>query len=166
MDNIIFLDIDGVLATNKEFYRVRHKFWDKYDEAKTLRIPYPFSPGCVEILNDILVETDASIVLSSDWRIHWELDELRQIFEFNKVYKHPFDTTKEIINNLYVTLEEERTVQIENYIKTHQIENYVIIDDLYLDENLEDETKFVKTISREGLKQNSIKEKILKILIK
>lgn len=166
MEKIIFLDIDGVLATNIEFNRVRRKFWDKYDKAETLHIPYPFNPRCVEIFNEILEETGASIVLSSDWRLHWNLDELRQIFEFNNVIKSPFDTTKELDSNMYITLEEERSAQIENYVKTHQIENYVIIDDLDMKRNLMDDEKFIKTTSREGLKQTNIKTKILKILNK
>ena len=166
MGKIIFLDIDGVLATNAEFYRVRRKFWDKYDTANNLRIPYPFNDKCVEIFNEILEKTGAEIVLSSDWRLHWNLDELRQIFEFNKVNKYPLDITEELDSNLYITLEEERSAQIEKYLKTHEIENYVIIDDLNMKPNLMDDSHFVMTRCSEGLKQSNAKEKIIKILNK
>jgi FMN phosphatase YigB (HAD superfamily) len=40
---IIFLDIDGVLATNKEFATNRTKFREKYLWAKELRVPYKFN---------------------------------------------------------------------------------------------------------------------------
>ena len=46
---IIFLDIDGVLATNKEFATNRTKFREKYLWAKELRVPYKFNKGYPDI---------------------------------------------------------------------------------------------------------------------
>jgi hypothetical protein len=51
---VIFLDIDGVLATNKEYMVNRTKFQTKHAEAKELRIPYPYNPQCVKIFNEII----------------------------------------------------------------------------------------------------------------
>ena len=50
---IIFLDIDGVLATNKEFATNRTKFREKYLWAKELRVPYGWNKGCVDVFNEI-----------------------------------------------------------------------------------------------------------------
>jgi hypothetical protein len=162
MKPIIFLDIDGVMSTFNEYNRNRKKFWDKYDICETLRLPYEFNSGCVKILNEILQETDADIVLSSDWRMHWNLQELGNIFNFNKIIKCPIDVT-EVIPTSLADLEKNRAHEIDIYIEKHSIENYVIIDDLnllpYVPKN-----RFVQTIEREGLKQSNIKQKILKIL--
>jgi len=91
---IIFLDIDGVLATHLQFMMNRTKFRKKYPEANTLRIPYPFDEGCVKIFNEIIEETGADIVLTSDWKLHWDLDEIDKIFKYNQVVKSPFTFTE------------------------------------------------------------------------
>jgi hypothetical protein len=162
MKATIFLDIDGVLCGYNEYNRPRKKFWDKYDDAKQLKIPYPFNPGCVNILNEILEITDADIVLSSDWRFHFTLDELDKIFKFNKVIKSPIDVTGNFPMS-FSQLDKNRAHDIDIYRQEHNIINYVIVDDLNLESYVPKE-RFVKTIEREGIKQCNIKQKILKIL--
>lgn len=157
----IFLDIDGVLSTHKEFMMVRRKFQKKYDEANQLRIPYPFNPGCVKILNGILEETDAQIVLSSDWKHHWDLEELDKIFQFNEVIKSPIAVTGDHPISMG-NLELNRINEIELFKQSNDVGQYVIIDDLNMD--FYKINRFVKTIDSEGLKQLSIKGKILKFL--
>ena len=158
---IIFLDIDGVLATDREFIMNRTKFRKKNPEAMELNIPYPFNKGCVKIFNEILTETDAKIVLSSDWRLHWNLEQLDKIFKFNGVIKSPEATTAFSKWKMSSSLELDRVMQIKNYINYGEIENWVAIDDLNLSD-LGD--RFVRTKDSEGLKQLGIKNKIIKIL--
>ena len=157
---VIFLDIDGVLATDKEFMMNRTEFQTKHPEARELRIPYPFNPGCVEIFNEILQKTDAKIVLSSDWRLHWNLEDLGKIFNFNGVIKSPEATTSFSKWKMSSSLELDRIKQIEKYILHFKITNWVAMDDLNLS-GLGD--RFVMTKDK-GLKQYGIKNKILKIL--
>lgn len=157
----IFLDIDGVLATHKEFMRIRHSFHKKYNNAKELNIPYPFNSGCVKILNEILDETNAQIILSSDWRNHWNLEELDKIFKFNGVIKSPIDVTGNHPVS-FGNLEKNRINEIKKYYEKHDVGSYVIIDDLHMD--IYEIDRFVRTIDSEGLKQIGIKRKILKIL--
>ena len=172
MKKIIFLDIDGVLATNTEFMRSTKKFHEKFPEAKELRIPYPFNPGCVEIFNEILNETDVEIVLSSDWKNHYNLEELDKIFKFNGVIKSPFDVTgnEYVSGDQWVGLEKNRAAQIGSYlykeqIKDNHITNYVVVDDLNVGNFMQvDKDKFVLTKDNEGLKQTGIKKKIIKLL--
>ena len=157
----IFLDIDGVLATDKEFMMNRKKFQEKYPVADELNIPYPFNSGCVKIFNEILQETDARIVLSSDWRLHWNLEDLDKIFKFNSVIKSPEATTSFHKWKMSSGLEHDRVKQIEQYVSYSEITNWVAIDDLNLSD-LGD--RFVRTKDSEGLKQTGLKNKILKIL--
>lgn len=164
--SIIFLDIDGVLATHKQYMMNRKKFWDKNDIAKELRIPYPFDPKCVKIFNEILDATGADIVLSSDWKEHFSLEDLDLIFKFNGVNKSPIDiTTSEIASFGNQTM--NRAFQIGEYVTRNNITNYVVIDDLNVGKYMvitDEVHKFVLTDDFEGLKQLSIKNKIINIL--
>ena len=162
MKPIIFLDVDGVLSTFNEYYRNRKKFWDKYEFADTLKLPYEFNKGCVKVLNEILEISDADIVLSSDWRTHWNLEELGNIFEFNKIIKRPIDVT-EVFPTSFSYLEKNRAHEIDIYRQKHNLKNYVIVDDLDLLPFVPKD-RFVQTTEREGIKQSNVKEKILKIL--
>ena len=93
---IIFLDIDGVLATNLQFFMNRAKFWRKNPEMEELDVPYPWDKGAVDIFNEILDETGAEIVLSSDWRLYFSLSNLETIFKFNGVNKSPIGVTDDM----------------------------------------------------------------------
>ncbi len=92
----LFLDIDGVLCTNWSHDSPNKKIgW--YDD-KT----YPFDPKCVEILNWILTTWKSEIILSSDWRLYYTLDELKNIFSFNKVLQSPIYITDSYIIMFYL----------------------------------------------------------------
>jgi hypothetical protein len=161
---IIFLDIDGVLATNKQFQMSRKKFQEKNKWAYEDNVPYPFDKKCVKILNEILNETDAEIVLTSDWKFHWDLIRLHNIFENNGVIKSPRMVTK---NNpiSFGNFTKNRANEIDIFLKHFQFANYVVIDDLNVGHYLElGNDKVVLTNRNEGLKQIGIKDKIIKIL--
>lgn len=162
MKPTIFLDIDGVLATNSEYFTNKMKFWKKYPEMEKLKIKYRFNSGCVKVFNEILKITDADIVLTSDWREKITLDEMDNVFKFNNVIKSPIDATK-IFPISFSNKDKNRANEIDIYRQEHNITNYVIIDDLNL-EYYAPKEKFIKTIEREGIKQSGVKQKILKIL--
>jgi len=162
----IFLDLDGVLATNKQYMMNRKKFWEKNDIAKEIKIPYPFDPKCVKIFNEILDETGADIVLSSDWREHFSLEDLDKIFKFNGVNKSPIDITVSELAS-FGNLTMNRAYQIGEYVTRNNITNYVVIDDLNVGKYMvitNEENKFVLTNDFEGIKQLGIKNKIINIL--
>lgn len=60
---IIFLDIDGVLAALDDLHKGRLE--KRGDEA----FRYGFSPQCVDVLNDVVKQTGARVVISSSWRM-------------------------------------------------------------------------------------------------
>ena len=70
---ILFLDIDGVLCTEECSKKPYHPVFF-----------YPFHIDCVNIFNHILLETNAEIVITSDWRKHLEFDlnRIDQLFKF------------------------------------------------------------------------------------
>lgn len=65
---IIFLDIDGVLNT------IRTAIMEPEGLANSLE------PDNIEVLNEIVRETGAAIVISSSWRLDCSLAELREGF--------------------------------------------------------------------------------------
>lgn len=163
MSSTLILDIDGVLSTHNEFNRNTKKFQEKCPIANDLAIPYPFNGKCVDVLNEIICETDCEIVLSSDWRKYWSLEDIDKIFKFNNIFKSPFAYTD--IDPVSISdYEMNRMHEIKKYIDENAISSYVIIDDLDL--SLMFPNRFVRTNMSEGIKQLGVKNKILTILNK
>lgn len=163
----IFLDIDGVLATSLEFCMNFTKFKKKNAWAQKLGVSYPFNKECVAILNDILNVSDAQIILSSDWRHYYILEEIHQIFKYNGITQRPVDFTPELSDlfhssRLCLIREEE----IRCYLLDHpEIEKAVVLDDLTLDFWDLEKVVYFQTRLSEGLKITNLKEKIIKALM-
>lgn len=165
MKKYIFLDIDGVLTTLSESMDTDNLlYWKDNSWAKNLNVHYPFNEDCVKILNDILKETGAEIILSSDWRKHKTLEQLDIIFKNNGVIKSPIDITPNYRNN-YSNFEYARSLEIVHYIaeNTIDINNIVVLDDLNLEMLFPPKlrTRFIKTY--DGL-LGEYKSKILDLL--
>ena len=163
MKRIIFLDIDGVISLHSDWGKEKDNRWDSYR----------FNKDCVEILNSILDQVDAEIVLSSDWKKHWTLKEMQEIFEHNGVKQGPVDFTPN--NDLYKAgfLPGGRGAEIKQWLKENNQDNditWVAIDDLDIDNGGQDEffeDKFVHLPRyKEGIKQTNKKETIIKIMNK
>jgi len=163
---VIFLDIDGVLATTKQYFTNRTKFREKNIDAKELNLPYPWDKECVDVFNEILDATNAVIVLSSDWKHHWSLEEIDKVFKWNGVIKSPIAyTPNDSVSFGNLTM--NRAWEIEKYIREVGVDDYVVIDDLwvnkYMKSNGSDHRAFI-TRESEGLKQTGLKDKIIKKL--
>jgi hypothetical protein len=152
---ILFMDHDGVLVP----------VWGGKDCAMKKDNPWkcePFSAKAVALLNNILQQTGAEIVVSSDWRKHYTLQELRDIYAANGVIRGPIGFT--INSPKYDTnnLEEGRTQEILEWVDRHKIEHWVAIDDLDM---FELAPHFVHCAKPQaGIKQTGLKEKILQAL--
>ena len=148
---LIFLDIDGVLATEECSQKPHHKIF-----------AYPFDAECVSVLNDILRETNAEIILSSDWRLMYnnDLTILDELFKHNGVIKSPIDVTPSLRKGQY-----QRQAEIQNYINsnTEKIKSFVILDDALITIFPEN---FVKCNLTEGVKEKGLQERVVEILSK
>jgi hypothetical protein len=183
---IIFLDNDGVVCLSTEWGGRSKKKLKYLKEFPDTDIPVyikmdNFNDKAVKILNSILLETDAEIVVSSDWKLYCTLDELKQMFTKYGVVKQPIDTTPNIplkYDKSYYTvgeLAEYRISEVNNWLKEHpEVTQWVAVDDLPLGEVygpisgnfLGGLKNFVLTPkSSEGIKQSGIKERILKFLL-
>lgn len=117
LDNIILLDLDGVLITTVPWEPDKmHE--DGYSD---------FNPICVTNLNRIIKDTGYDIVLSSTRRLKVDIHKMSEYFRARGV-------SKEII--AYVpdySVDDERKLnrreEIEIFLETHQPKNYLILDD-------------------------------------
>ncbi|WP_297632973.1 HAD domain-containing protein [uncultured Clostridium sp.] len=127
---IIFLDVDGVLNSEK---LIEEKKCDIIDK------------GRVEILKNIIEKTGAKVVLSSGWRL-WFNDELLpedgysqllydtlNLFDIKIFDKTPDFSTEEIRRRK--TFSHVKGKEIIEWLKNHgEVKKYIVIDDLLLKE--------------------------------
>ena len=189
---ILMLDHDGVLCLSNN-WGGRTKKWanyrsanpdsskDKKDAPVFVRFD-DFDKKAIKILNEILEETGAEIVVSSDWKLHATLEELGDYYESQGIIKKPIALTPNIQNckdydsdfiwSPRWELEQMRTIEIKQYLHDHpEVTHWVAVDDLNMGkigEPWKDEwaiDNFVLTPKQnEGIKQLGIKEKILNYL--
>lgn len=121
MKKIIFLDIDGVLNTS--YSRQKNVSVDEF------RLSY---------LAEIVKGTNAKIVLTSTWRYN-----LKRTFFGFKAFSN---STKTLLNllkkhdlkindTLPDTPNDQRALDIANYVKNNKITNFLILDDEVFDYN-------------------------------
>ena len=187
----IFLDHDGVICLSNN-WGGRSKKWSKYrsanPEASTDKMDAPvfvrfddFDEKAVRVLNQIIEETGAEIVVSSDWKRWANVEEMGEYYESQGIIKKPIALTPDLgectwyTNDVWVwsakwDLEMSRVIEIKQYLHDHpEITHWVAIDDLNMgkDEDWKDWglDNFVLTPrSNEGIKQSSIKGRVLKFL--
>lgn len=164
---IIFLDHDGVICLQQQWgkrYSNRSK--------KKGELFDPFDKKCIKTLNEILVETNAEIVISSTWREYATLEQMQDLYKKRGIVKLPIGYTpifkeddsfiaKEIneYKDSYQIDARIREKEIMTFIENNpEITFWVAIDDLYMKK-----LKSFVHIPRvaEGIKQTGIKEKIL-----
>jgi len=195
---IIFLDHDGVICLDNNWggRRKKQNKWGGMKLSmgpKSVPLEYrfdDFDQKAVSVLNEILDETEAEIVVSSDWK-HWAtVEEMGEYYEIQGIKKKPISFTKNLgqcslqdkksfqWSSTY-DLEQSRYVEITQYLMDHpEITHWVAVDDLHMGKHVENSkygsfdrddwglTNFVWTPrSSEGIKQSGVKEKILKYLI-
>jgi len=187
---VIFLDHDGVICLATEWggrYKKRHRAGCKKDaNAKDMLLDLRFdnfNQKAVDILNDIIKQTGAEIVVSSDWKRWATCEEMGEYYETKGICKKPIAFTPDLQNctvhgSLFIwspewDLEQTRSIEIKQYLHDHpEITNWVAIDDLNMGKGEEWREawgldNFVLTPrSREGIKQSGIKEKIIDFLNK
>ena len=140
---MIFLDIDGVMLSAASWKPVEN-LEDGFSA---------FSKRAVDCLNQLIQNTNASIVLTTSHKSRFTREQWNQIFLSRNMSVTIFDKLEDNSESL------NRKDEILNYLKAHQlIENYVIIDD---DKSLNDlphaiKQKLVLTSSIIGLTQENI----------
>ena len=137
---ILFLDVDGVL-NNKTVLSEKGLFG--------------ICDNMLELLSQIIKETNAKIVLSSTWRLYPKaIEELK--FKFHPMKLEIFDQTIEI-KPKKLSLLVERKEEINEWLERNEVDNFAILDD---DPDAEIKGHFFKTNFETGLTQQITNEVI------
>ncbi len=115
INNIIFLDIDGVLNSDKYFDSIDNK------ECMNLvdRLMLDIDMSKVKLLLEVINKTNAKIVITSSWR---------------RMKLYPYIKERLISMGLPVVgetpfIEGRRGEEIKSYLLENRVSNYCIIDD-------------------------------------
>lgn len=114
---IIFLDIDGVL--NSAIYDRQRSIQDGNIDVTRLAL-----------IKELVDKTDAKIVLSSSWRIHWQKDYQKCDIEGRELIDTFAGSGLEIYDKTPHISYLERGDEIRNWLLEHtDVESFVIFDD-------------------------------------
>ena len=132
---IIFLDFDGVLNTLDYQLELQNANKSCEDNFGSL-----FSPVAMDNLYRIVRATGAKIVVISSWKEIYGLEGLRQMWQ-ERGYKGEIDdVTRNVVSDEWLlnadlsmldnfNFPHPKSLDISDYLKTHNVSNYVIIDD-------------------------------------
>lgn len=152
----IFLDIDGCLCTISDYGVSPPDFWEKEIGAKVT--PYPFNKDCVDSFNDIIKDIDVDIIISSDWKRNFTLEQLRKIFNLNNVIKCPSNCTTSYI--MFDRIK-ERSYEIKKFIIEHNINKYIVVDDINMKDHF---NNFILCNDVYGLKDIKTKDEFINLI--
>lgn len=122
---VIFVDVDGPLS---------YGTWadGKVKINEDLEIPYPWETEQCLALAEIIGSTDSKVVISSDWKKSYSIDELNQIFEYYGIPGVVIGVTGPEKAKMSSWLDQDRAYQIVKWLDEHkgEVEEWVAIDDL------------------------------------
>ena len=166
MSKIIFLDIDGVLNTERQHDRCVNLGADQVDN-----FGYAFDPEAVANLKRIVEHTGADIVISSSWKM-WGLDAMQRMWARRDLPGKvigitPNTESDEMLLSIDLDLMDIPAIkgsEIKEWLSTNgnQDTRYAILDDLP-DMLPEQESHFVQTDPRIGITKDDA-DRIITIL--
>lgn len=160
---VIFLDIDGVMATHKSIkvgweYRKKHKK-RRLKYSSFIRDKYTLDRKCINALNRLVVRTHAKVVISSAWRYGSSVGYFQRLFKSKGFHGEIIGLTPEwkdykeligikTINDLQLFWELERGNEINLWLewnKDKNVSSYLVIDDEVSDIEPLHEGRFIIT---------------------
>lgn len=117
--NIIFLDFDGVMDTaSYDMHLVKNGLPECDDKGRPM-----FDPKCIEHLKRIIDETNADVVVTSDWKYIDKYDDLLDMWTQRNMPGFLTDVTPNVSKH--------RGDEIDSWLKECKTDcNYIILDDL------------------------------------
>ena len=154
MDKFVFLDIDGVLNSEQYYLeKPQHKRWKEFKGKLDKHIAWGvcnIDPKAVKLLNKLVAETNAKIVVSSSWRGDYAL---QTVFSLAGIIEPIYGETPRSEHRW-------RGAEIETWLKERQEPyKYVILDD---DNDMLDTQRnnFIHTDWKVGLTEENVNEAI------
>lgn len=172
---LLFLDIDGVLNTEHGLKTISEN-WTKMDKIHRVGKQVPFCPEAVEVLKQIIDETDAKLVITSTWAGGANgLEKMKKLWEERNLPSEVIDVTKHTIHGIrgkevdtylksrgfYYPIEYWNAPAWEESRETCDIEGYCIVDDEW-DFFILQEPHFVNTPAYYGLAGEGKLEEVIK----
>lgn len=153
INNIIFLDIDGVLNSDKYFDSINNK--ECINPVDKLMLDIDMSK--VKILLEVINKTKAKIVIISSWR---------------RMKLYPYIKERLITMGLPVVgetpfIEGRRGEEIKLYLANNYVSNYCIIDDeVFKDYNTLEDNLVITNFYEDGLTIDHAKGVVKKLIKK
>ena len=169
--NVIFLDIDGVLQPCESQERFKHDLTktrekianetgnnrylqlDKYDVGA---VYYDWSEEAIYNLKQLIMNCDAEIVISSDWKRTRTFEELKLLFRLHGLDEYITDMTS-------YTSSSFKNQEIRKYLNEHpKLRSYVVIDDMDMEKSFRGHTVYTARKSYLSIESAKCAERILK----
>lgn len=153
INNIIFLDIDGVLNSDKYFDSISNK--ECINPVDRLMLDIDMSK--VKLLLEVINKTNAKIVITSSWR---------------RMKLYPYIKERLVSMGLPVVgetpfLEGQRGEEIRAYLADNQVDNFCIIDDeVFKDYNTLEDNLIITNFYEDGLTKEHAKGVVKKLIKK
>jgi hypothetical protein len=144
----LLLDIDGVLATPKQWKNGR------MIAVPSGRSSYGFDRKCVKRLKTIIEQTECVVILTSTWRKLYPLEDIEWLLKKHGLSLVFHGKTSYVANS-------GRGREIDEYLCYNKINaGYVVIDDDVFDMGNLDQDRIVKCDSNIGLQDKGMNDAI------
>jgi hypothetical protein len=114
---VLFLDIDGVLNSR---LLVESVAWEP--PLGTERDLDIIDAYAISLLDHVVHETGAQVVVTSSWRATYGLEALRSLLARRGFSGTVLDMTPQLVGRL-------RSSEIERWLADHEVESFAIVDD-------------------------------------
>jgi hypothetical protein len=133
---VIFLDIDGVL-NSETFYKEKSQEERCNAPSKFHFYEHMIDEMCIKLLNELVRDTDAKVVISSTWRLSWCIKDLEKMFKirgfeyeiFGKTPSLSFNSNCNVKTSVSRGAEIREWIERQNRSKGDYVDKYVIFDD-------------------------------------
>lgn len=156
MTTFLFLDFDGVI-NNRDTER-RDYVWPAWhpNAGMCSRVKW-VSRDLIEKVEELRAYADADVVISSTWRHHYELGELRQILSMIPPKRIIGITPTLSWNPSSPWVDVVRGQEIDAYLQRDPCDRYVILDDYAKEKFLPDQhDKLIQTEKSVGVTDENI----------
>ena len=135
LDNVIFLDFDGVINIKSHYFNGTFENQD-----------------AIYYLNKLCLETGFKIVVCSSWRNHMDYKEF--------LYNSGLDKSIEILGKTGMS-HQGKEFEIKRYLDEHLVNKFIVIDDAYFSGEMA--PYHIQTAPTLGFTENKYKEALDKI---
>ena len=170
MDRIIFLDIDGVLLSERAWAQPENKallddvcLWERHSQSQAVLERAVFDPEAVDLVNQLAKRAEAKIVISSNWRITYRhAPTLKKVLDqgIREDLMHPDAPIcpGEIDTGMLMDIAWKRE-GIRSWLARHRCDLGVILDDDVLFPGSDSQTIFqVRTTFENGFDRRAYNE--------